>query len=216
MSGQPGRLSGVILAGGQSRRMGEDKAFLQVGGRPLIERVLDAVAAVADEAIIVTNTPEKYAGQRVRLVRDVYPGTGALGGIYTGLRTARNERCLVVACDMPFLNPDLLQYMAGQSEQYDVVIPYLGEGPPPADAWVAAKAHDLHPLHAIYSKRCLEPIERAIQQGDLRTIAFLPEVRVRFLSRAEIDQFDPEHRSFFNANTPQELRYARELSRQIE
>lgn len=193
--------------------MGEDKAFLQVGDQLLIERVLMAVAAVADDIVIVTNTPEKYAGYAARFVRDVYPGTGALGGIYTGLLAARHPCGLVVACDMPFLNVELLRYIASQVGQYDVVIPYVGDDEPSTDTMATARTQDLHPLHAVYCKRCLGPIERAIGHGDLRTIAFLPEVNVRFVGRREIDRFDPEHRSFFNANTPEELQYARELSR---
>lgn len=190
--------------------MGEDKAFLRVGGRRLIDRVLDAVSAVAGEVIIVTNTPEEYEALPARLARDVYPGTGALGGIYTGLVMAEYPRSLVVACDMPFLNVDLLRYMASQEEAYDVVMPYLGEGEPSTKTHATAKARDLHPLHAIYSTRCLAPVERAIERGDLRTIAFLPDVDVRFISRGEIDRFDPEHLSIFNANTPEELRHAEE------
>ncbi|MFQ5343261.1 MAG: molybdenum cofactor guanylyltransferase [Anaerolineae bacterium] len=229
----PTRISGIILAGGASRRMGQDKAFLQVGGELLIDRVLKAVRAVADDIIIVTNSPEKYAGYPARLIRDAYPGTGALGGIYTGLLAAEHSCGIVVACDMPFLKVDLLQYMAGQIEQYDVVIPYVGDDQPSANTQDAAlrqaprraqegpqegsqdtaRARDLHPLHAIYCKRCLEPIERAIGRGDLRAIAFLPEVRVRFVGRQEIARFDPEHCSFFNANTPEELRYAQELTK---
>ncbi len=209
----PARLSGIILAGGASRRMGQDKAFLSIGGRRLIEHVLDAVQAVADDLVIVTNSPEKYARFPARIVRDLYPGTGVLGGIYTGLRMAHHRCGLVVACDMPFLNVELLRYMAGQIAHYDVVMPYVGRDDPSLNSQATAKVRDLHPLHAIYCKQCLEPIERALERGDLRAIAFLPEVRVRFVSCQEIDPIDPEHRSFFNTNTPAELQYARELTR---
>lgn len=217
MSSQPpAQLSGIILAGGESRRMGQDKAFLEVDGQLLMDRVLGAIRALADDVIIVTNAPEKYTAFPARLARDAYPGTGALGGIYTGLLMAEHPCGLVVACDMPFLNVDLLCYMAGLVWQYDVVMPYLGDEELPTDVRTTrdtARARDLHPLHAIYCKQCLGPIEKAIRRGDLRTIAFLPEVNVRFVGRREIDRFDPEHRSFFNANTPEELGYARELSR---
>lgn len=206
-------LSGVVLAGGDSRRMGENKAFLQVGGRRLIDRVLAAVKAVTDDVVIVTNTPEDYAGVGARRVRDKYPGTGALGGMYTGLRAAERPYCVVVACDMPFLNVDLLRYLFSYVDGYDAVIPYVGEGEPPAGTDATAKARDLHPLHAVYSKRCLAPIRRAIERDDLRTIAFLPEVDVCFVGRREIDPFDPQCLSFFNANTPEELRQARELGK---
>lgn len=207
--------------------MGEDKAFLPVGGQLLIDRVLTAVGAVADDIIIVTNSPEKYAGYRVRLVRDAHPGTGALGGIYTGLLAAERWCGLVVACDMPFLNVDLLQYMAGLVGQYDVVMPYSGDNPLPGEMLDSApgqaqegpqetaKARDLHPLHAIYCKTCLDPIRRGLSRGDLRAIAFLPEVRVRFVGRQEIERFDAAHRSLFNANTPEELQRAREISEHL-
>lgn len=207
----PRGLSGIILAGGESRRMGQDKAFLQVGGQPLVQRVLQAVTAVADDVTIVTNSPERYVEYPVNIVRDVYPGTGTLGGIYTGLLVAGHRCALTVACDMPFLNVDLLRYMASLVEQHDVVMPHVGGGQPSPEAQATARSRDLHPLHAIYCKRCLEPMERAIGRGDLRAVAFLPEVRVRFVGRPEIERFDPHYRSLFNANTPEDLRYAREL-----
>lgn len=205
-------VSGVVLAGGESRRMGEDKAFLPVDGRLLIQRVLDVVRPLADDVIIVTNSPGDYVDFPTRVIRDARPGTGALGGIYTGLLEAQYPLSLVVACDMPFLNADLLQYMVHLARQHDVVMPYAGEDEPPAGTRTTAKARDLHPLHAVYSKRCTGPIQRALDRGDLRTIAFLPEVDVRFVGRREIERFDPHHRSFFNANTPEQLRRARELS----
>lgn len=207
-------VSGVILAGGESRRMGQDKAFLEVGGRRLIDRVIDAIERVTDDVIIVTTTPGDYAGCGTRLAEDLYPGTGALGGIYTGLHAAEHPCSFVVACDMPFLNVELLKYMSSQIQHHDVVMPYVGDEEPATNTRATAKARDLHPLHAVYSKRCLEPIARALERGDLRTIAFLPDVDVRFVGRREIEQFDPQHRSFFNANTPEELHRAQDLSRQ--
>lgn len=205
-------LSGVILAGGKSRRMGTDKAFLKVGGRMLIQRVLDVVEALCDDVVIVTNTPERYASFGTRLVTDIVPGAGALGGLYTGLHAASRHCSLVVACDMPFLNRALLQYMADLVGEFDAVIPALGTVCPDLSDTSNARRWGLHPLHAAYTKACLLPIERAIQQGDLRVIAFLPEVRVRFISPEEVDRFDPERRSFFNANTPEELAQARAMA----
>ncbi len=206
-------MSGVVLAGGESRRMGQDKAFLRVGGRRLIDRVLSVVRRLSDDVIVVTNSPDEYAGLDARLVCDEVPGAGALGGIYTGLLTAAHRNSIVVACDMPFLNRELLRYMARQIQDYDVVMPYVGEGEPASETKATAKARDLHPLHAVYGKRCLPPIERALERGDLRTIAFLQDVDVRFVGRAAIERFDPDHRSFFNANNPTDLQRARELSR---
>lgn len=207
-------LSGIILAGGQSRRMGTDKAFLEIGGRLLIERVLDVVASLSDDIVIVTNSPERYTAFGVQLVTDIFPGTGALGGIYTGLQASRHAYGLVVACDMPFLNRGLLRYMAGLASDVDAVVPALGTASPDPSSIHTARKWDLHPLHAIYAKTCLAPIERALQRGDLRTIAFLSEVRVRYVVPEEVDRFDPQRRSFFNANTPQELERARAMARQ--
>ncbi len=202
--------SASVLAGGQSRRMGRDKAFMPVGGRWLIERVLDTLSQVSDDLLIVTNTPEPYAGFGVRIVGDVYPGTGALGGIFTAIQAARHPYTFVVACDMPFLNADLLRYMAVLAPAYDVVVPRLASDgrDRAADPKSTAKERELHPLHAIYAKTCLEPIERALREDDLRTIAFHSHVRVCYVEQEEIDVFDPQHLSLFNVNTPNELALA--------
>lgn len=213
MSGAVSGVTGVVLAGGESRRMGgEDKAFLRVNGKKLIESVLERLGAAAEELVIVTNAPEDYASLGPRLVRDEYPGTGALGGIYSGLAAAGNERCLVVACDMPFLNADLLCYLADLALDHDAVLPYLGDVEPRPGRRGTAKTRDLHPLHAAYRRRCMAAIRRAIKRDDLRTISFLPEVDVRFVDREDIEQFDPQYVSFFNANTPADLDQARQLA----
>jgi len=190
--------------------MGRDKAFLSVGGRLLIQRVLDVLGEISTDLIIVTNTPEPYARFGVRWVRDAYPGTGSLGGIFTAIQAARHPYTYVVACDMPFLNVALLRYMAILAPGHDVVMPRLAlkNHPLTGGAKETAKHRDLHPLHAIYSKDCLSPIERALAQGDLRTIAFLPDVRVAYLVQEEIDVFDPAHISFFNVNWPEDLALA--------
>jgi molybdopterin-guanine dinucleotide biosynthesis protein A len=202
----------MVLAGGRSRRMGEDKAWVEIGGRPLIERVLDVVATLSDDVMVVGAEGPRYAELAVRLVADAVPGQGSLIGIYSGLRAARYERSLCVACDMPFLNPRLLAHMIEISPDYDAVVPYLDpEPPPPGTEWDAARTHLLHPLCAVYSHMCLPAIERALQDGDLRAIAFFNQVRVRYLTLPEVDQHDPEHHSFLNVNTPAELVAARKL-----
>ncbi len=193
-------VSGIVLAGGQSSRLGTDKSLINVNGRPLIEQVVAKLASLGDEVIIVTNSPEKYRHLGVRLVGDVYPGKGALGGIYSGLKAAAYTYSLVVACDMPFLNLALLRYMVLQACEHDVVIPRLGGLP--------------EPLHAIYSKNCLEPIDRLLARGGLKIIDFFPEVRVRYLEEDEVDVFDPQHLSFFNVNTPGDLEEMKKLARE--
>ena len=207
-------VSGIILAGGRSRRMGQDKAFLEAGGRYLIEWVLDAVRAVADEIVLVTNAPAKYAGMADRITGDLFPGVGALAGIHAGLMTMNTEYGLVVACDMPFLNRELLRYMIDLAPAFDVVMPYVGADDPTMHQEAPAKARDLHPLHAIYRKTCVPAVEQAIRQGDYRVVSFLPAVRVRYVGRPEIERLDPTHLSFFNVNTPADFRKAQLLMAQ--
>ena len=153
-------LSVAILAGGQSRRMGRDKAFLPVGGRPVIERVIESVTPLSDDVTIITNAPDNYrpylssyggfadALPAFRMVNDVYPGKGSLGGIYTAIHVASYSHCLVVACDMPFLNTGLLRHLMALAHDFDVVIPRTDEFP--------------ETMHAIYGKGCLSPIKRLL------------------------------------------------------
>jgi len=192
-------ISCIVLAGGEGKRLGTDKAFLRIGDRVLIEGILKKMARISDEVIIVTNSPQRYSCLEARLVSDVYPGKGALGGIYSGLKAARDPYSLVVACDMPFLDLKLLRYMILLSPGQDVVIPRIGGLP--------------EPLHAIYSKQCLQPIERLLAAGDLKIIDFFPDVRVRYVEEQEIKLFDPQCLSFFNVNTPADLEKARSLAK---
>jgi molybdopterin-guanine dinucleotide biosynthesis protein A len=208
--------SGIILAGGESRRMGRDKAWIEFDGKPLIERVADALERLTSELIVVTNNPKPYERLDARLVSDMLPGNGSLGGIYSGLHAARFKYSLVVACDMPFLNPALLKYLLSLAAKYDVVIPSAPDPSKPKkekSTKPTAKDADLHPLHAVYSKKCLTPIESALQNGDRRMISFHPAVRVRIVTQIEIEQFDPNHLSLFNANTPEELARAQTIIR---
>jgi molybdopterin-guanine dinucleotide biosynthesis protein A len=190
-------ISCIVLAGGQSQRLGTDKAFLKIGGQVLIEGIMEKMAQIGDEVIIVTNSPQEYGYLEARLVGDVYPGQGALGGIYSGLKAAHSHHSLVVACDMPFLDLKLLRYMILLSPGQDVVIPRIGGL--------------TEPLHAIYSKGCLQPIERLLAAGGFKIIDFFHEVRVRYIEEQEIKLFDPQCLSFFNINTPEDLEKARNL-----
>ncbi len=192
-------VSCIVLAGGKGKRLGTDKAFLSIGGRVLIEGIVEKMAQIGDEVIIVTNSPQRYDHLEARLVGDIAPGKGALGGIYSGLRAAHSDHSLVVACDMPFLDLRLLRYMILLSSGQDVVIPRVGGL--------------TEPLHAIYSKQCLQPIERLLAAGGLKIIDFFPEVRVRYVEEHEIKLFDPQCLSFFNINTPADLEKARDLAR---
>jgi len=205
-------ISAVVLAGGDSRRMGTDKAFLKMsGGRTIIEGILSKLARLSEEIILVTNRTQGYERLGVKLVADIYPGKGSLGGIYTGLCAMSHSHGLVVACDMPFLKLPLLRYMLVMAPEYDVVVPRAvpwGGLKGVKKGEERAKEYLLHPLHAVYAKSCLEPVKDLLESGDLRVISFYPRVRVRYVEEEEIDIFDSEHLSFFNINTPADLRRA--------
>ncbi len=190
----------MVLAGGQSRRLGTDKALLPILGRPLIVRAVASLGELTDDLLVVTNSPARYEqlGLPARFVADEQPGYGSLMGVYTGLKQARYPHALVVACDMPFLSLPLLRYMVSLAAGCDVVVPAVGD-------W-------LEPLHAIYGKACLGPIERMLEAGERKIVRFFPEVRVRVVQEAEIDRLDPQRLSFLNVNTPEDWDTIRAIS----
>jgi len=190
-------ISGIVLAGGRSTRLGQDKALVDLGGRRLVEIVLERLREVCADIVVSTNDPDKYSSLGYRTIADVYPERGALGGIYSGLRAVRCSHAIAVACDMPFLNPSLLRFMILHVAGHDVVVPRLSAG--------------LEPLHAIYSRTCLEPMRKALEGGVSRVIGFWDLVKVRYIDEDEIEILDPDKLSFFNINTPEDLARAREL-----
>ncbi len=190
----PLMLSVVIQAGGQSTRMGENKALKPFLGRPLIERVMQRLAPIADELFVTTNQPEAFTFLHVPLVTDLRPGRGALGGLYTAIASAHQPYVAVVACDMPFASPGLLiaAFDILRREDADVAISETNEG--------------FEPLHAVYRREtCLPAIESAIDKDQWRVISWFPNVRVRKLSTVEITQHDPDGLAFWNLNTPEEF-----------
>jgi molybdopterin-guanine dinucleotide biosynthesis protein A len=191
--GQP-LVTGVILAGGKSSRMGQNKALLSLGGMRLIERVVGVLRQVFSELLLVTNTAESYANLGLPMVADVFPDKGSLGGIYSAIYTASTPFSFVVACDMPFLQAAVIRYLLAQIADYDVVIPDVhGE---------------MQPLHAVYSKACLPPILRRLEANRLKIVGFLPEVRVRTVRDDELQPLDPNLLAFQNLNTPEEFQVA--------
>ena len=191
MTASPDGVTGVLLAGGGSRRMGRNKALMPLAGRRLVDRVLAVLGGVVDDLLMVTNSPELYADLGLRMVPDVVAGKGALGGIHSAIHHAAAPHCLVVACDMPFLNAGVLRYLVDQRADYDVVVPNA-EGRP-------------QPLHAVYGKACLQPIARRLETDRLHVVGFFPDVRVREVSAQELAVFGPEGLSFRNLNTPAEF-----------
>lgn len=187
-----GDVTGVVLAGGRSSRYGENKALVRFEDVPLIERVLNAMGSVFHHVIMITNTPEEYAHFRIPMVRDIIKGLGPLGGIYTGLHAIPDDKGFFVGCDMPFLNPDLIRYMVAVRDEFDVVVPKI--------SW------KIEALHGLYAKRCLTRIKGLIDSGIYQIFRFFSEVSVRFVDEEEVRRFDPDLMSFFNINTPDELK----------
>ena len=193
----------MVLAGGGGLRLGREKALENLGEISLLERVLLQLSFLDSDILLVTakelSRPWLEGYPRLKVVSDIYPGKGPLGGIYTGLELSNSFYNVIVACDMPFLNRALLGYMAGVSAGYDLVVPRL--------------KGLVEPLHAVYSKACLASIEGLLKQGVLGIRELFRLVRVRYVEAEEIDRFDPEHLSFFNINTRADLARARDLLR---
>lgn len=190
--------------------MGRDKALLPLveGGLPMLAVVVERLREVADDVTIVANDVERYARFGAEVVPDAHAGAGPLGGIYAAVRHAAHEHCLVVACDLPFLSPVLLHWMAGQPRDYDVLVPVL-----PGESRQGRPGGVLQTLHAIYGKGCLPAIESRIREGNRQVIGFFDEVAVRTIEVDAIKDRDPQLRSFFNANTPEALAAAADMAR---
>ena len=186
-------VSAVILAGGKNSRMlGEEKAFLEIEGRPIIARIIEKLKTYAREVILVTNSSfDKYskfvAADNVKLVKDKIPNKGPLMGIYSGLKASAFHYSFIVACDMPFINEALIRHMIVSIDNYDVIIPKIDE--------------KFHPLFGIYSKNCIPVIEELLKQDSLRVLNLFPHVKCRFLLRQEIETFDEGLLSLVNINT---------------
>ena len=189
-------VTGVILAGGESRRMGSDKSLLPIDGARFIDHIYRRLTALFDEVIIVTNSPDLYADIPCRKVPDLYRAQGSLAGIHAGLHHARHQRVFVVACDMPFVSAAVVRRLCLTDGSGDVVIP-CGE-------------HGFEPLHAVYGKGCLPAMEKTLAGGERRIVAFFDEVKVAQVPLADFTDIDPQGLSFRNINTPQEYFHLRE------
>jgi len=194
-------LTVCIQAGGQSSRMGEDKALKTFLGHPLIQRVVERLSLVADELIVTTNRPDDYAFLKLPLISDLKPGRGALGGLYTAIASASNPIVAVVACDMPFASATLLA--AGTQL-------IVEEG---ADVVIAKSEEGFEPLHAVYRREtCLPAIEAALEADQWKVVAWFPQVKLRVLTSEEIRRYDPSGLAFWNVNTPEEFSKAEEIA----
>lgn len=197
------KFSVAIMAGGKSSRMGTDKSFVALHGKPMIEHLIEQVTNLGqNETLLITNRPDDYAHLGLPMVGDVFPDAGSLGGIYTAIYNSKNSHILVLACDMPFVKPKLLNYMLSvyneENPPYDVIVPRVKEYP--------------QGLHAIYSKQCLAPIKKCIAMNQLKVIGFYKDVNVRYIDEPEHQPFDRKGLSFFNVNTPEQLAEAEQLA----
>ncbi len=185
-------MTGVILAGGESTRMGKNKAFIEINGTRIIDRTVSLFREIFDDVLLVTNTPLDYIELEVRIVTDLVPGKGTFGGIYTGLFFSSSPKAFFVGCDMPFLDRRVIQYFLSLAQTADIVAQRT------KDYW--------QPLHAIYSRTLLKPIERLLQQGKLSIIKAYQGMRVREVTEEELKPFDPDLHTLSNINTPEELK----------
>jgi molybdopterin-guanine dinucleotide biosynthesis protein A len=196
-------LSVVIQAGGNSSRMGQNKALMNFCGQPLISRVIQRIQPVAAEILITTNQPEDLEFLRIPLAPDVFPGQGPLGGLFTALISARYSEISVIACDMPLINPQVLlkEYQLLLEENVAAVVPATPGG--------------LEPLHAVYRRdACLPPIQAALEQKQKRVTSWFQAANVRILSVEETMQMNPGLLSFFNINTPEDFVQGELLAKQ--
>ena len=171
--------------------MGTDKSFVPILGKPMIEHVLEQVEGLGKERIIITNRPKEYSHLRLPTFGDFYKNRGPLGGLHAALHYASYPFVLVVACDMPWLNRTLLEYMISLRKTADIIVPRWNKHP--------------EPLHAVYGGACQAPIEENLNANNLKVVAFYGRLEVRFLDRDQIAKFDPDGLSFSNVNTPEDL-----------
>lgn len=183
-------MNAVILAGGRSSRMGSNKAFLELKGKTFIELQIELLREMFDEIFISANTPSEYEYLNLPVFTDIYPGKGPLGGIYTSLINSSSFHTFMLACDMPFAGPELIKYLKELTKEYDVVIPKSERG--------------FEPLHAFYSKNCIDPIKRELDENNLRIISFFPHVNVKIVELDSLASSDSFENSIKNLNTRDE------------
>ena len=203
-TGKLKKITGIVLGGGKSRRMGCDKRRLEWEGEPFLDRAIRLMSMLFDEVIVVTAQKDYDCSHlAVRVVTDKIPRKGSLGGLYTGLIEAKNPVVFVVACDMPFLQIDCISRICLFSDIDDVLVVKLSSG--------------IQPLHGRYSKRCVPIIERMIQKDDLKIQNLVADssLKVEIIEETVFDDIDPYRRSFMNINTPADFEFARKTFSQL-
>ena len=180
-------MNAAILVGGKSSRMGSNKAFLELKGKTFIELQIELLREIFDDIFISANTSSEYEYLNLSIFKDVYPGNGPLGGIYTSLINSSSLHTFMLACDMPFIGPELINHLKDLTKEYDVVIPKSEKG--------------LEPLHAFYSKKCIDPIKRSLEEDNLRITSFFPHVNVKIVELDNLNLSDSFKNSIKNLNT---------------
>ena len=191
--------TGVILSGGLSTRYdGTEKALLRVGGVRTLDRIYEIYSELFEEIILVTNDPPKFLEWDLLIVSDLFPIRSSLTGIHAGLFYMTNPFAFISACDTPFLKKEMIETVIGKIEaQIDIVMPETAAG--------------LEPLCAVYSKRCLNPAQHHLEQEKLKIIKTFRKSRIKTISEKVLCGIDPDLRSFFNINTPDDLQRAEEM-----
>ena len=194
-------MTSIILAGGKSSRLGQNKALQVIEGKSLIQWVVDCLTILSTEIIIATAHGEAIpcsSTVRIKTIADIYPGKGPLVGIYSGLIASSSSRAIVVSCDTPFLSASLLEYMTQICSTFDIVVPRI--------------KNEVEPLCAVYSKNCLAPIQELLERDERQIRRLFDMVEVKYVEEHEINRFDPRHLSFFNINSQTDLNSARKLA----
>lgn len=187
-------VTGVVLAGGQSRRMGKNKALLPMGGKPVVRRLVELFSQLFEEVMIAANDPALYGPYCRKVVADVFPGKGPLAGLHAALTQARKDWVFMTACDTPFVSENLVRAMSKLTGGVDAVLAETEEG--------------IEPLNAFYSKQCLPAVHGCLEAGEFRMVSFHPRIKLRVVSAAELAQWDPDGRTFWNMNTPEDYEKA--------
>lgn len=206
----------IILAGGPSSRLGQDKRRLRLwgpAGPALLERTVTLARSLCDECIVVLHDPEQWQDLPVRLVPDQYPGYGPLGGLATGLAVLQGEYALLLACDMPLLQPALLHALLAAPRPYDALVPLRPASmtTTPGSGGSPRNRRSAEPLLALYRTTCLPVIQACLQRGERHMVAPFDQLDVRYMETSEWERFDPQGLSFLNINRPDDLAQAQRL-----
>lgn len=197
-------VSAILLAGGKSSRLGTDKAKVKLDGESVMINSIAGKLSLLSDDIVVSTNGRRYEDITipVRWATDVKPGAGSLMGLYSGLLAVKNDYAIAVACDMPFINIELLKYMISLPRDYDALLPRIGE--------------QTEQLHSIYAKKCLPAMEKFLDAGRLKITSFLDEINVEYVSEDVVSRYDPQHLSFFNVNTAEQLKEAQDILKNEE